>query len=203
MGIRRRVAFARHQLLPSSSAPRARLFSMVCMSSLQQSHSKTEVDAVISDAEALLSQICSGGFSAEEDAMVVTEAVPPYSIVHVNDAWCRLCKYSRLEADHNTCAIMLQGPQTNICVLKAMMERVRRGEVVGAYLDNFKADGSHFTNKIQIVRVPPASDEEPAYFAAKLQEIDMSGVLARLKKAIELLKRSGPGREMTMLSDRE
>jgi PAS domain-containing protein len=45
------------------------------------------------------------------DCRVLTEANPPYRIVHVNTAWCQTTGYDPKQLVGNTCKI-LQGPET-------------------------------------------------------------------------------------------
>jgi hypothetical protein len=45
------------------------------------------------------------------DCRVLTDAKPPYRIVHVNDAWCQVTGYSAKALIGKTCQV-LQGPET-------------------------------------------------------------------------------------------
>lgn len=56
------------------------------------------------EREMVLSDITS-------DARVITEAAPPYRIVHVNQAWLRTTGYNMEQVLGNTCAL-LQGTET-------------------------------------------------------------------------------------------
>ena len=138
---------------------------------IDELYTDDEIDVVRSQAELLLNQACAGGFSAESDAMVVTEPFAPFSILYVNEAWCKLCAYSQLEADGNDCSTLLRGPATNRRTVARMMSLCMAGEpCVGAYLINYKADGTPFLNEVQIVSdaVKGHEGSPPTFFAAKL-----------------------------------
>lgn len=47
------------------------------------------------------------------EARVITEARPPYSIVHVNEAWTRLMKYSQLEVEGQQLLSLIEGDRTD------------------------------------------------------------------------------------------
>ena len=55
----------------------------------------------------------------EDVPMIITEASPPFRIVHVNDTWCQLCGFTAKEAFGETCRI-LQGPGTCPATLQAV-----------------------------------------------------------------------------------
>ena len=134
---------------------------------VQDMPSSEEIDFIRSRAEKLLSERCAGGFSGDDDAMVVTEAFSPYSIVYVNEAWCELCKLTSHEAVGSSFR-MMQGPRTDMQMLRRLMKHVVANEpCTGAYLYNYKGDGSLFMNEVQIVSDASGSNP-PTFFAAKL-----------------------------------
>lgn len=47
------------------------------------------------------------------EARVITEARPPYSIVHVNEAWSKLTKYSQMEVEGKSLLPLVQGEETD------------------------------------------------------------------------------------------
>jgi|EP00966_Prymnesium_polylepis_P181626 PAS domain-containing protein len=142
-----------------------------CSTEIDELYTDDEIDVVRSCAELLLGHACAGGFSAERDAMVITEPFAPFSILYVNEAWCKLCEYSQLEADGNDCSTMLRGPATNRRTVARMMSLCLAGEpCVGAYLVNYKAGGTAFLNEVQIVSDAVKGHDgcPPTFFAAKL-----------------------------------
>jgi PAS domain-containing protein len=48
------------------------------------------------------------------EARVITEAKPPFSIIHVNEAWTKLTKYSQLEVEGKGLFSLIQGTNTNL-----------------------------------------------------------------------------------------
>lgn len=47
------------------------------------------------------------------EARVITEARPPYSIVHVNEAWTKLTKYSLMEVEGQSLLPLIEGDETD------------------------------------------------------------------------------------------
>jgi len=125
---------------------------------------------------------------------VVTESSFPYAILAVNEAWCSMCGFSSLEAEGNTLG-MLHGELTDTRVAHSMMKGVLDGESTGAYLVNYRADGSNFLNEVQIV-----VDPRCAFFAAKLREVSTSTMVRHVKEAGRRCRASSTE---SHLSDRE
>ena len=65
--------------------------------------------ASISSASTFQEEVCISDLTT--DCRVLTEAAPPYRIVHVNAAWCASTGYSSQQAVGQTCR-MLQGEET-------------------------------------------------------------------------------------------
>ena len=51
--------------------------------------------------------------SAPKEARVITEARPPYAVVHVNEAWTKLTKYSQLDVEGEGLLALMESPQTD------------------------------------------------------------------------------------------
>ena len=90
-------------------------------------------------------------FGNEEDAIIFTEATPPYRITHCNKAWCDMCGYSLEEIEGATNAI-LQGPDTDFGLVADLMACVRRGEKAEGTLYNYKKGGERFVNQVTPTR---------------------------------------------------
>lgn len=86
--------------------------------------------------------------------VVVTEARPPYRIVHVNAAWIRTSGFSAEEAIGQTCAI-LQGPATCPEALRRLAEGVRMGTTLTVQLLNYTRDRRPFMNTLCIAPLQP------------------------------------------------
>ena len=87
---------------------------------------------------------------------VITEAVPPFRIVHVNDTWCGLCGYAAEEVFGLTCKI-LQGPGTCPSTLEALKAAALLQVPIGVRLVNYSKDGRPFLN---ILQMAPLLDAE-------------------------------------------
>lgn len=110
-------------------------------------------------------------FHNEEDAIILTEPQAPFKITHVNKAWCDMCGYSMEEIEGATNAI-LQGPDTDMNVVKNLMDCVRRNEPAMGTVYNYKKGGTRFVNEVQIEPVYD-ENEDICQFMAILHEIDM------------------------------
>jgi len=108
------------------------------------------------------------------DAVVMTQAAPPYAITHVNQPWCEMCGYSLEEVEGLTNNI-LQGPETDQALLDELMASVRRGEPASATLVNYKKGGVRFVNQVQVMPVYN-DDDELEQFMAMLHEVDEKAV---------------------------
>mmetsp|Transcript_102394 Transcript_102394/g.141560 ORF Transcript_102394/g.141560 Transcript_102394/m.141560 type:complete len:206 (-) Transcript_102394:291-908(-) len=108
--------------------------------------------------------------SNTSDAVVLTEARPPYAITHVNAPWCKMCGYTQEEVEGQTNSI-LQGPETDEALLADLMASVRRGEPSSATLINYKKGGKRFVNQVSIAPVYNEHDELDQ-FMAMLHEVD-------------------------------
>ena len=51
--------------------------------------------------------------SAPKEARVITEARPPYAVVHVNEAWTKLTKYSQLDVEGEGLLGLIECPRTD------------------------------------------------------------------------------------------
>lgn len=51
--------------------------------------------------------------NSPDEARVITEARPPFSIVHVNEAWTRLTKYTQVEVEGNNLRALMEGSNTD------------------------------------------------------------------------------------------
>ncbi|KAG8468926.1 hypothetical protein KFE25_007444 [Diacronema lutheri] len=90
------------------------------------------------------------------DMIVVTEALPPYRIVHVNAAWSRVVGFSAEEAIGQTCRL-LQGPGTCRIALRKLSEAVNGCGSVTVQLLNYTAERKPFMNSICVMPLQPPS----------------------------------------------
>uniref|UniRef100_A0A7S0PV59 PAS domain-containing protein n=1 Tax=Coccolithus braarudii TaxID=221442 RepID=A0A7S0PV59_9EUKA len=106
----------------------------------------------------------------QKDAVVLTQATPPFAITHVNQPWCEMCGYSLEEVEGLTNSF-LQGPETDQGLLDELMSSVRRGEPASARLVNYKKNGVRFVNQLQ-VKPLYNEDDEIEHLMAMLHEVD-------------------------------
>ncbi len=90
-----------------------------------------------------------------DEARVITEAHPPYSIVHVNDSWTRLTKYSQVDAEGTPLLTLLQKESvlesnqygtTSSRSLSHCLEEVRRGRPACSTSLHYNKDGKPFVD---------------------------------------------------------
>jgi len=86
---------------------------------------------------------------------VVTEAVEPFRIQHVNAAWTDLCGYTLDEVRGETLAV-IQGRDTDLAEVVQLVAAVRAKGEGEAVLVNYAKGGVPFINRI---RVQPLRDE--------------------------------------------
>jgi PAS domain S-box-containing protein len=100
----------------------------------------------------------------------VTDKDMPFSIVEVNQAWEGLCGYGYAESHGKSLGTLLQGPETNMASVTAMMSQLLRGEEAGTVITNYTKDGRRFRNRL---RVGPLVNDagETTHFVGVLQEI--------------------------------
>lgn len=103
-------------------------------------------------------------------AIVVTECNMPFSIVEVNQAWEGLCGYGYQESQGQSLGPFLQGPETDLSSVTAMMSQLLRGEEAGTVITNYTKEGRRFRNRLRVG--PLVNDKgETTHFVGVLQEI--------------------------------
>ena len=104
-------------------------------------------------------------------AVVVTEPLAPFRIVHVNRAWTALCGYTGDEVAGKTCAI-LQGPLTCRDDALRFARAVATSELpASAVVRNYTKSGEPFTNAIVSLPLRLDTTAAIAYHAAVLTRI--------------------------------
>lgn len=103
-------------------------------------------------------------------AIVVTECNMPFSIVEVNQAWEGLCGYGYQESRGKSLGPFLQGPETDLSSVTAMMSQLLRGEEAGTVITNYTKEGRRFRNRLRVG--PLVNDNgDTTHFVGVLQEI--------------------------------
>jgi PAS domain-containing protein len=91
-------------------------------------------------------------------AIVITENVRPFRIVHVNTAWENLCGYTKKEAYKQSLGSLLHGPETDIATITSMLfpllHMTNQTNTLpiesGAVVTNYTKDGRRFRNRVRI-----------------------------------------------------
>ena len=97
-------------------------------------------------------------------SIVLTDPrLPDNPITYVNDAFQRLCLYSREFAIGRNCRF-LQGPETDPADIERLREGLRAGTEFQITITNHKADGTPFRNQLLIAPIHDDHDELTAYF---------------------------------------
>ena len=119
--------------------------------------------------------------------IVVTETRSPYRIVAVNKAWEDLCGYTREECQGRSVGALLQGPETDMKNVMALLSRLLVGEQAEALLTNYTKNGRKFKNRIT---VGPIFDEmgKTVNFVGVLREVkdDGNSSVMNAKERIQL-----------------
>jgi len=125
---------------------------------------------------------------ADDLAVVVTTAHPPFQVVAVNSAWEGLCGYSRTEAKHQPIGNLLQGPDTppeqgeaTRDMIKSLMRHPNQVQSID--LINYTKRSQKFHNHLQvssIMKTPESSeqDQQPSraeYFVGVLETVMPEG----------------------------
>lgn len=84
------------------------------------------------------------------DAMVITTSESPHRIVHVNDAWIRMCGYTKEQAIGQTfSSLLMHGPDTNFAIARHVAERCYATRIPHqVYLVNYTGSGKRFINRL-------------------------------------------------------
>jgi PAS domain S-box-containing protein len=85
-------------------------------------------------------------------AIVITETIRPFRIVHVNTAWENLCGYNKKEAYGQSLGSLLHGPETDIATITSMLFPLLHANPMesGAVVTNYTKNGRRFRNRVRI-----------------------------------------------------
>ncbi|KAL7532072.1 hypothetical protein ACHAXR_004414 [Thalassiosira sp. AJA248-18] len=121
-----------------------------------------------------LNDVSSSKIDQDARPIVITETKNPFRITAVNTAWENLCGYQRGECQGRSLGHLLQGPETDMPTVAAMLSKLLAGEEAGEILTNYTKSGRKFRNNI---RVRPIVDEmgKTVRFVGVLREIKDDG----------------------------
>mmetsp|Transcript_8756 Transcript_8756/g.16533 ORF Transcript_8756/g.16533 Transcript_8756/m.16533 type:complete len:198 (-) Transcript_8756:342-935(-) len=86
--------------------------------------------------------------SPSQQCRVITEATPPFRVVHVNTAWEHLCGYSADEVVGKDLRV-IQGPLTSTDVLSDLGRAARDKQPIRVMLNNYRKHGEVFRNHLR------------------------------------------------------
>src|ERR1700712_3020529 len=109
--------------------------------------------------------------------LVTNPRRPDYTVVFVNDAFCRLTGYARAEILGRNCRF-LQGPETDPATVSRIRDAVHAEEQIEIDIRNHRKDGEAFWNRLHIVPLHDANGDLAYYFAS---QIDITVERERLK----------------------
>lgn len=133
-------------------------------------------------------QISSYKLDDDARAIVITDTKNPFRIVAVNAAWENLCGYTREECQGSPVGRLLQGPETDMSSVTAMLSKLLTGEDAGTVLTNYTKSGRKFQNNI---RVGPVVDEMG-------KTVNFVGVLREVKENESNIMNFGVGGRMQL-----
>lgn len=82
------------------------------------------------NAQAIPSSLETALLPCPDEARVITEATPPYSIVHVNESWTRMTKYSQTDVEGSPLLTLLQGERIDSKGLESNENNVRKSGMI-------------------------------------------------------------------------
>lgn len=106
--------------------------------------------------------------SPSSEARVITETSVPFRITHVNSAWEKLCGYTSEEACSKTLG-MLQGPETDLGDVTALLSQLLKGNEASTVLTNYDKKGRRFRNRLRVA--PLMNQGMLTHFIGILEEI--------------------------------
>ena len=112
-------------------------------------------------------------------AIVVTTAVPPFRVVHVNAVWEGLCGYSQQEASGKPIGKLLQGLETQAEPTRKLVQQVleQSNNTASMELINYTKTGRKFHNKLQLGALYNESSKVE-YLIGVLQEVEKKNMAA-------------------------
>ncbi|NNL75704.1 MAG: PAS domain-containing protein [Desulfobacterales bacterium] len=112
----------------------------------------------------IMKRLLEASMEESFNSVVVTEAGPGYPIIYVNPAFCELTGYGPHEIMGKSPSI-LQGPKTDMEVLKRLNQNVADGELFHGRAINYRKDGSEFMMEWKIAPICNEKDEITHYLA--------------------------------------
>jgi PAS domain S-box-containing protein len=120
-----------------------------------------------------------------QDAIIVTTATAPHTIIYVNKAWEEMCGFKAIEVLDKTLDC-IQGPKTNVKLAATSLNKLvntdsKEKEPIDMYLINYRKDGTSFTNHVTIGAMTlNERTAEPNFLVGILEEVPADQVPLRM-----------------------
>lgn len=144
--------------------------------------SKRKLTAVMDDADAI------AGFSRVRVAMVLTDPrVEDNPIVYVNAAFERVTGYSRSAVIGRNCRL-LQGDKTAKSDVDKLRAAVEEGRDISVDIQNYRADGRPFMNRLVIAPILDSNDEVIYFLGIQKPLTDSEAEDEKLNKQLKIIQ---------------
>jgi len=122
-------------------------------------------------------RVLEGNTHAGMKMEVYTRLEPPHQIMWASDDWLNFCGFNRTEVSGQTLRV-LQGPETSMDVIAAIMDAVRRKETIQATLLNYTKHAVPFYHTISIEPLVNADGQPALYKVASSDVMSSRDVVA-------------------------
>lgn len=120
----------------------------------------------------------SEALASTGEAKVLTMAVAPFEIKHVNDEWVSLCGYTPEESIGKDLGI-LQGPLTDEDAVSNLISAIEKGDYENAVanLTNYSKNGDAFENDLTVTPVVEEDSEQIVALMGILRPLSQSSAM--------------------------
>ncbi len=112
----------------------------------------------------IMKRLLEASMEESFNSILITEAAKGYPIIYVNPAFCELTGYGPHEVIGRSPAF-LQGPNTDMDVIRKLGEDIKAGEVFHGQAINYRKDGSEFLMEWKIAPIRNDREEITHYMA--------------------------------------
>ena len=137
--------------------------------------SALETPSTLEDAKAFL--------DSSSEALVITEAEPPFVILEANESWEQLCGYNKEEVIGRSFRFM-QGSETDSRILKELETAILNKQATNVTLMNYHKSGRVFRNFLVVKPLFSTKDGYVTHYLGHLKEIDKEINLSHQNKCI-------------------
>lgn len=119
----------------------------------------------------IMKRLLEASMEESFNSIIITEAGKGYPIIYVNPAFCELTGYEPNEVIGMSPA-MLQGPKTDMDVIRKLGENIGVGKVFHGQTFNYRKDGSDFVMEWKIAPIRNEKEVITHYMAIQRQVND-------------------------------